>query len=152
MLVRRFLSTALGLILACAMLPLAAHADDYNQSTKLHFNEPVELPHHTILPAGSYWFVLASTQGDRNVVEIFNGNWSKLYATLLTVPTLRDVSTSQPQVTFAERPANKPEALLKWYYPGRVTGHEFLYGPRHEREFAHDQQIDTTTTSLKSRS
>jgi hypothetical protein len=34
------------------------------------------------------------------------------------------------------------KALLKWYYPGRLTGHEFVYSARHEREFARDVKQD----------
>jgi hypothetical protein len=33
-------------------------------------------------------------------------------------------------------------AVLEWYIPGRLTGHRFLYSPRHEQEFARDAKQD----------
>lgn len=95
-----------------------------------------------VLPAGTYWFILASGPDNQNVVDVYSQDWSKLYASLITVPTTRAKSTGRTEVTFAERPSKQPEALLKWYYPGRLTGHEFLYRARREREFAHDVHQD----------
>jgi len=145
--VRKVFPIFVGLILAFAAFLPAAHADLWDQMTKLTFNEPVEIPHAT-LPAGSYWFVLANDSLNRDVVDIYSGNWSKLYATLQTIPTERAQSTSHTQLTFAEQPANKPEALLKWYYPGQRMGHEFIYSPRHEKEFARDAKLEAPVKPL----
>ena len=134
------------LILACAVFLPAAHADDWNQMTKLVFNEPVEIP-GGVLPAGAYWFVLQNNS-DRNIVQIFSADWSKLDATLMTAPTERWQSTDNTEIEFAERPHDKPEALLKWYFPARLTGHEFLYSVRHEREFARDGKQDVLAEPL----
>lgn len=133
-------------ILFCMALMVAAlssaHAGIWNQKTELTFNHPVEIP-HTTLPAGTYWFVLADGASNRDVVQIYSADWSKRYATLQTVPTERVSTTNDTELTFAERPANKPEALLTWYYPGQVTGHEFIYSSRHEKEFARDAKQET---------
>jgi hypothetical protein len=140
--VRKALSTIFGIILAFVVIPPAAHADEWTQLTKLSFNQPVALP-HVILPAGPYWFEIPRGFTDRNVVQVFSSDWSHLYATLLTAPTYRAHSTNRTQVTFAERPSDRPEALLKWYYPGRQTGHEFLYSSKKEHEFQRDpKQVD----------
>lgn len=125
------------LLLAGVIYVPAAWADVYNEQTKLVFNEPVEIPGR-VLPAGTYWFVLQDNDSDRNVVQIFSGDWSKLETTLLAVPTLRQQPTNETEIEFAERPHDKPEALLKWYYPGNVLGHEFIYRPKHEKEFDRD--------------
>ncbi len=138
---RKFISVFVGLIFMFAVFLPSAHAGTWNQMTKLTFNHPVEIPHAT-LPAGTYWFVLADDPANRDMVDIYSANWSKLYAIVETVPTERMRSTSHTELTFAERPANKPEALLKWYYPGRLTGHEFIYSSRHEKEFARDAKQD----------
>lgn len=137
MLVRKITAIFFGLFLACGVLLPAAHADMWDQATKLTFNQPVDLPHIS-LPAGTYWFILKRGPTSRDIVEVFNSDRSKLYATLITVPTLRAQSTSRTEITFVERPSNQPEAILKWYYPGRFTGHEFLYSARHEEQFARD--------------
>ncbi|MFZ0731333.1 MAG: hypothetical protein WAM79_03305 [Candidatus Sulfotelmatobacter sp.] len=148
---RRALSVAFGLILACGVLLPAAHADEWNQRTELSFNQPVALPHVT-LPAGTYWFVLANGPANRNIVEVFSKNWNNEYATLLTVPAIRPESTNRTELTFAERPSAEPQALLKWYYPGRLTGHEFLYRARQEKRFSRDPKINEVAPSLKVRS
>jgi hypothetical protein len=137
---RKILSIVVGLILACGVLLPEARADAWNQKTELTFNQPVELPHVT-LPAGSYWFILARGPDNRNVVEVFNHNWNRLYATLLTVPTIRAKVTSHTQVTFAERPSNQPQAMLKWYYPGRTTGREFLFPARQMKSLERDVHV-----------
>jgi hypothetical protein len=148
---RRALSVAFGLILACAAFLPAAHADEWNQKTELSFNRPVALPHVT-LPAGTYWFILANGPANRNVVEVFSKHWNHEYATLVTVPTIRPTSTSHTQLTFAERPSAEPQALLKWYYPGRVTGHEFLFSPIREKRFSKDPKVNELAPHLKVRS
>jgi hypothetical protein len=137
-------------LMFAAFLP-SAHAGTWNQMTKLTFNRPVEIPHAT-LPAGTYWFVLADDPSNRDMVEIYSANWSKRYATLQTVTTQRARPTDDTDLIFAERPANKPEALLKWYYPGELTGHEFVYSSRHEKEFARDAKQDAGVKPLNTNS
>lgn len=148
--VRKAFSVFFGFVLTCGVFLPAAHANEWDQMTELSFNQPVEVP-HAILPAGIYWFVLASGPGNRNIVKVFSSNWSKLYTTFITVPADRVESTGVTEITFAERPANKPEAILKWYYPGCLTGHEFLYRTRREKEFAHDIQLDAAVQTLRIR-
>jgi hypothetical protein len=116
--------------LACWALVPAARADEWSQQTKLSFNQPIEIP-GVVLPAGTYWFVLYDNQ-DRNLVQIFSADWSTLYASLQTIPTLRPEATTKIEVEFAERPHQSPEALWKWYYPGHLKGHEFLYSTKVE--------------------
>lgn len=148
---RKAMSILFGMILACGVFLPAAHASEWNQETEITFSQPVQIPHR-VLPAGTYWFVLARSQANRNVVRVFSHDWSRLYATTITIPTERASSTSRTEITFAERPSNKPEALLKWYYPGRLTGHEFLYRIGQEHEFTRDRHINTIAPHLKVRS
>jgi len=129
-----------GIILAFTTFLPMARADEWNQQTKLSFSQPVEIP-GGVLPAGTYWFKLADTQS-HNVVEIYSSDWSKNYATLVTVPEYRSQSTNHTEIEFAERPHDKPEALLNWYYPGTLTGHEFLYSSRQENAFARNIKED----------
>ncbi|MGA8490223.1 MAG: hypothetical protein WB711_07360 [Terriglobales bacterium] len=144
---RNVLAIIFCFILACAVFMPAAQADDWDQMTKLKFSEPVEIP-GGILPAGSYWFVLQNNLSDRNIVQIFSADWKKLEATLITASTQRWDVSNETQIEFAERPHDKPEALLKWYYPDRITGHEFIYSARHENEFARDTKQDVDAQPL----
>jgi hypothetical protein len=141
---------ALGILccaLACAILPPAAKGDEWNQMTKLSFSEPVEIPGQ-VLPAGTYWFVLQNNASNRDVVQIFGADWSRIEATLETVPTDRQQPTDGTEIQFAERPSQKPEAILKWYYPGLLTGHEFVYSRQYEKEFAREAKRDVLTPEM----
>jgi hypothetical protein len=134
-------------ILAIAVFLPPAGADEWNQMTKLSFTEPIEIP-GAVLPAGTYWFVLLDDAADRDIVQIFNEDWTQLYATVITIPTYRHEPTDKTEIKFAERPHQDPEALLKWYYPGFLTGHEFLYPKKEEAELARDVKLDVLAQPL----
>jgi len=138
---RKVLTIIFGCVLAYAALVSAAQAETWNQMTKLTFSQPVRIPGQ-VLPAGSYWFVLQHDDADREIVQIFSADRSRLCTTLFTAPTERPAATNDTEVELAERPDNQPAALLKWYYPGLRTGHEFLYSSRREKEFARDTRQD----------
>jgi hypothetical protein len=76
---------------------------------------------------------------DQNVVQIFNAGGTKLYATLMTVPTYRQEATGNTTVILAEQGSGQPDALTKWYYPGDETGHQFLYPTHEEKQLAQDR-------------
>jgi formate/nitrite transporter FocA (FNT family) len=83
------LSMIAGFIIAFALIfELTAHADEENQMTKISFSEAVQVP-GTVLPAGTYQFVVARNESNQNIVQIFNAAGTKLYATVQTVPAER---------------------------------------------------------------
>ena len=131
---------AVGMIIAFTLFfELAAHADESNQATTITFSQPIQIPGQ-ILPAGTYSFKLLDSNSDPNVVQIFNSDQTHLYATLKTVPTERQDPTGDTAITLAEQGGGKPDALLKWFYPGRDTGHEFVYSGQQEKQLAQDTQ------------
>src|SRR5260370_11963890 len=122
-----------SLLLACCLALLgllamagAAMADEYSQSTKLTFSAPVEIPGQ-VLTAGTYWFTLMDSPSDRDIVQIWNEDRSQLVATVLAIPDYRLQPADKTIITFDERPADQPEAIQAWFYPGENFGHEFLY-------------------------
>ena len=131
---------AMAVLLFCgvALVP-RARADEWDQSVKLTFNQPVDIPGRA-LPAGTYWFKLYNSGADRNVVEIYGPHREHLYAIEQTDPALRPVATDRVEVQFAERPHDQPEALLTWYYPGMLYGHQFIYSPHAEKFLAQDER------------
>ena len=132
----------LGLMIAFGlMFELAAHADESDQSTKMTFNQPIQIPGQ-VLPAGTYLFKLADIDSDsaRTLVQIFNSDGTSLYATLQTVATDRESPSDHTVVAFAEQGAGKPEVLLKWFYPGETTGNEFVYPKQEEKALSQDRQ------------
>ncbi len=136
---KSLVSIILGVFISCAMMIAPARADVRNQQTKVTFSQPVEVPGRT-LPAGTYWFVLANSDTDSNVVQIFSQNWLTLYATVFTVPSDRLSPPDDTLLTLAERGPNGTPALVKWFYPGETIGHEFEYSKPEESKLARDRQ------------
>jgi len=119
----------------------SAKASEWDRKTTITFSGPVEIPGvHLkgwgVLPAGTYVFKILDSQADRHIVQIFNKNETRIYATILAIPNYRLQATDRTVVTFRERPVGQPEALRAWFYPGRQWGEEFVYPKAKEVEIA----------------
>ena len=125
----------LGSLLALVILLPSARAAQHDQATKLTFSRQVQIPGR-VLPAGTYWFVLADSLGSRNTVEIFNSDRSMLYATVLTINAERSDPTDNTAITFADRGPMQPQTMVTWFYPGFTSGHEFVYSNPEAKELA----------------
>jgi hypothetical protein len=62
-----------------------------------------------------------------------------LYATLGTVPAESRRPIDDTTVTLVEQGTGKPDVLLKWFYPGQETGHEFVYSSQFEKQLGQDR-------------
>lgn len=119
------LASGLGLALAIPQV----RADEWNQLTKMTFNEPTEIPGR-VLPAGTYTFKLINTADGEDTVEV-RDQTNHVAGIFLTIPDYRMKLTGKTVVTFSERPDGAPAALKAWFYPGENFGHRFVY-PRSE--------------------
>jgi len=119
---KMILAAGLG---ALAILPLAK-ADSWNQKTVLTLSSPLEIPGQTLAP-GTYVFKLANSQTSRHIVQVFNKDENKVLATFLAIPAHRQQAAEQTIIRYHERPAGSPQAIQAWFYPGKTTGHEFVY-------------------------
>ncbi len=129
---------AIGMIVAFSLFfELAAHADEGYQTTEITFNQPIQVPGQ-VLPAGTYLFKLADDE-NLDLVQIFSQDRMHLYATLQTIPTESGQVLDDTTVTLAKQEAG-PVILLKWFYPGSNTGHEFIYSNRLQEQISQDQQ------------
>ena len=124
---------------------VSAHADMRDQATQITFSQPVQIPGQ-VLPAGTYWFLLANISEQQDVVQIYNSDRSKLYATLETASIERQEATDGIEVKLAEQESSKPDALVAWFYPGETIGHEFLYSKSQEKQLAQDSQQTVVAT------
>ena len=139
----------LGFMLAFLFMLPVAQADDWDQASKLTFNQPVQIPGR-VLPAGTYWFVLADSVGNRNIVHIFNSDRSTLYATVLAVAAERQQPSNHTTITLARQESMPKNAVLTWFYPGRDLGLEFVYSKPEEQELARaKQQTIMATASVR---
>lgn len=117
-------------------LPLKnASADEYNKLTIFTFSAPVELPGVT-LPAGTYTFKLADSMADRDIVQVFNKNMTKLYANLMAISDYRPEASDKTIIRFSETQPGAPPAVKEWFYPDDNYGLEFVYPRARARELA----------------
>jgi hypothetical protein len=126
---------AFALMLAFLLLLPVARASENDQATKITFDHDVQIPGR-VLPAGTYWFVLANDISQHFLLHIYNSDQTVLVTTLLTANAERAESTGKTEITFAEGDPMHPQAIVTWFYPGRVIGHEFLYSKQEAKELA----------------
>jgi hypothetical protein len=125
----------IGFLIAFGLFfELAAHADATNELTRMTFSAPVQIPGQ-VLPAGSYIFEQADSADNLNLVRIFSADRSVLYATLRTVPTDR-LQAGDTTIVLAKPENGDTAMLVKWFYPGTLTGHEFVYSRQQKQEIA----------------
>ncbi len=135
-LTKQLVAGACGLLL-CTLVVATVQAQGLaNQKTYFTFSQAVELPGGVMLPAGKYTFKLADTSGSRNIVQVFNEDESKILAMFMTVSATRLEPAEDAVITFAEAPASAPQPVRFWYYPGRTSGHEFVYPMDQARRIA----------------
>ena len=102
----------------------AARADDWDQKTMFSVNQPVTIPGQVVLPAGTYIIKMLSTVNP--VMEILNDSETKVYATLQPITESVSEPFDSPTFTFKEMSVGSPIALKSFFYPGRLTGYEFV--------------------------
>jgi hypothetical protein len=114
---------------------LAAHASELNEQTKITFSAPVQIPGQ-VLPAGMYIFEQAEPDDNPNIVQIFNADATQPVATLETVSAERMEPAGDIIVTLVNAEPGNPDYVVKWFYPGRLTGHRFVYSTQQEQKIA----------------
>jgi hypothetical protein len=129
--INRKVFVVFGLALASLLVFSNAQASDLDQATKLTFSQSVQIPGQ-VLPAGTYWFVVLTP----NAVRILNSDQSKVVATLLTNSAEVLTPADKTTVTFADRGSMQPGAIVTWFYPGRLEGHQFVYSNQERKEIA----------------
>jgi hypothetical protein len=127
------------LIMFSALAP-SAPADGFDQMTRLTFNQPIQIPGHEVLPAGTYWFEIADHGNTQNAVVIYDADRTEVEAFLLTRPGFRTTPTHKTQLTLVEQ-SKRPDALLAWFYPGREYGHVFIYSNRMQKRLNEDTKV-----------
>ncbi len=140
----KFAKTAwlmLILLLVGAALASPARADQWNKKTIVTFNQPMEVPGNMTLPAGKYVFKLLDSNAFRHIVQIWNEDENHLFTTILAIPNYRLKPTGETVINFSERPANQPQALRAWFYPGDNFGQEFAYPKNRALQLAQSSKV-----------
>jgi len=127
-----------GLALVSLIVLPGTHASEMDQASKLTFSQSVQIPGR-VLPAGTYWFVVGPTS-DSHIVRITSEDQLTVYATLQTISSEQRNPSAGTEITFAARGSAQPEAIVTWFYPGRMVGHEFVYSKQDQKEIAQAKQ------------
>jgi hypothetical protein len=105
------------------LAPQSASAQGLVMGTIASFDQPVEIPGH-VLPAGTYTFV----ERGSSVVQVWNKNQSKLFATLITNAAERpQFADERQEFEFEKSASDKPKELKAWFMGSGSYGHEFIY-------------------------
>src|SRR4051812_29028393 len=138
----------IAILLGSILIPAGyygTHADNWNKTTKVTFNDTVQVP-GTVLAPGTYTFKLADSSANRHIVQIFNEDNTSLVTTVLAVPNYRLEPSGKTVLAFAERPVNQPEALEAWFYPGDNFGQEFVYPESEARQLSQLNKVEVPST------
>jgi len=115
---------ALGLVLYTTALTPLAKADEWNKKTVITTNNPIQIQGKVLEP-GRYVLRLLDSPSDRNIVQIYDADETKLEMTVLANSAFRLVPTGDTRITFYESANGQAQALRTWFYPGDNFGLEF---------------------------
>jgi len=122
----RNLLAIVTLALAVGLVAPHANADEWNKKTILTVNQTIQV-RDTVLEPGQYVLQLLNSSSNRHVVQIFNGDQSRIIGTVLAIPKERTQPTGDTQFSFWETPNGYAKAMRAWFYPGDTIGQEFPY-------------------------
>jgi hypothetical protein len=126
--------TIVGLVAILGVAAPSLRGDDWNLKTSFTVDQQIEVPGAILEPDTTYIIHVMELQANRNVMRISNEDESEVITTFHTVDDRRrEELVENPTFDFMEVPAGHPKPVRAWYYPGRVTGFEFLY-PEEQKE------------------
>ena len=129
-------------VIGCLMLalvfltPTTASASEWDLMTKFTVNHPFEVPGMTLQPNTRYTIRLYDSPSTRNVVQILNGDDTKLLTQFLAISDERLEPADKTTFTFIETEPGYPLPIKEWFYPGRIIGLEFVYPKKQALEIA----------------
>jgi hypothetical protein len=136
------------LLAALFLTPSVSRGDEWNLATRFTVNQPFEVPRMVLQPNTPYVIRVADTAGSRDVVQIYNGDQTHLLTMFLAMRAERSQPTDDTLFTFFETGPGYPLPMHEWFYPGRLSGLEFVYPKeqaieisRHSRESVLSTQV-----------
>jgi hypothetical protein len=111
----------------CAMLVMSiapASAQRLDKKTVFTFSTPVRIG-DTTLDAGQHVFKILDTAVQRDVVQVFNADGTKLEVTVIGNQTSRNRADDTPQFAFYDDAEGGTPALRTWFGAGDTIGLTF---------------------------
>jgi hypothetical protein len=125
------------LILTIAFFaPPATQADEWNLSTRFAISHSFEVPGMVLQSDTPYVIRLLDSSSTRNVVQIYNGDRTQLLTMFIAINAERPEPTDKTEFTFLETRPEYPLPMKTWFYPGRLSGLEFVYPKDQAMEIA----------------
>jgi hypothetical protein len=102
-----------------------SQAQTWDKKTRVTVEKPWSLPGNTVLQPGTYVMRLYDSPSNRQIVEVWNAEETKLEARVIGIPAYRLAPTNDTVLNFYERRTEGPAALQQWFHPGDLSGVEF---------------------------
>jgi len=129
----RSLNKGAALILGCFIVTLIILApsylrgDEWNRATKFEVNHPFQVPGMELQPNTPYVIKILESPGARNVVQVWNEDQQEMLTMFMGISSERAEAEDNTVFTFIESQPGVPLPIKEWFYPGRLTGLEFVY-------------------------
>jgi hypothetical protein len=125
------------LIFAMALLaPSSIQGNEWNLATRFSVSHQFQVPGVILQADTPYVIRLVDSPGTRNVVQIYNEDQTDMLTMFMAVSTDRAQATDDTVFTFMETGPGYAVPVKEWFYPGRLTGLEFLYPKDQAAEIA----------------
>ncbi len=127
-------------------------ADEHDKKTTFTFSGPVEIPPvyitgMRVLPAGTYVFKVVNSSSDRHIIQIFNKDETKIFATILAIPNYRLQGERQDRdyLQRGDRPRQTRIAASVVLSRRELRGEEFVYPKARAVELAKVSNLPVLT-------
>jgi hypothetical protein len=126
---KRLFVMGLSLAVVSLMFSSGAMAQLGSKKTIFTINQPMEIPGKPaiVLAPGKYVIKLLDTASSRTIVQFFNADETKLYATVIGIPDYRLTPPEKAEISFYEAEPGRAHPIRAWFYPGDNYGVEFVY-------------------------
>jgi hypothetical protein len=120
-------SVGAAVMAAVLLAPPAIQGDDWNLATRFTISQQFEVPGAVLEANTPYVIRLYDSPSERNVVQVMNEDQTRLLTTFMAIRSERMEPTNDTKFSFMESSAGFPLPIKEWFYPGRLTGREFIY-------------------------
>jgi len=147
---RKKIAVALGCLTVAAVFlsPPASRGDDWNLATRFSVSQPFQVPKMVLEPNTNYVIRIHDSPATRQVVQIYNEDQTKMLTMFIAISAQRFEPKDETQFTFMETSPGYPVPIKEWFYPGRLTGLEFIYPKDQAEEIAAHSRDRVATTEV----
>src|SRR5262249_27872790 len=101
-----------------------SQAQTWDKRTRITVDKPWSLP-GTVLQPGTYVMRLYDSPSNRQMVEVWNEDETKLEARVIGLPAYRLAPSNDTVLNFYEHRNQDPAPVQQWFHPGNLAGVEF---------------------------